>query len=197
MHKSILQKPLEWVYKNFKKDTSKMLIFTGTVGWALSSLAQIMAIVVNPKISHEKKSFLVPQEFMDAVVNVGAFFLITLFTKKVTSRLCSTGKLAPQTVRNFLNKNKELYKDKIGKMSFNLDKVMENENETLKDSYYSFKDYATTVGTIGASIISCNLVTPIIRNATASGVQKSYIDMQKHSEKYNVYSQNTSGNMRI
>ena len=83
MHKSnIFQKSLEWIYQNFKKDTSKMLIFTGTAGWALSSFAQIIAIVVNPKISSEKKSFLIPQEFMDAVVNVGAFFGITMFAKK-------------------------------------------------------------------------------------------------------------------
>ena len=73
MRKSLSQKTLEWVYNTFKDDTSKMLIATGTLGWALSSLAQMCAIVWNPKISSDKKSFLLPQELMDAVVNIGSF----------------------------------------------------------------------------------------------------------------------------
>lgn len=196
MNKTIFQKPLDWVYKHFKKDTSKMLVLTGTAGWALSSLAQIVAILVNPEISKEKKSFLIPQEFMDAVVNVGAFFGITMFTKKLVSRLCSTGKFAPQAVRDYLNKHKDLYKDKIGKMSFDLDEVLKGDNKFPKDSYYSYKNYATTVGTIGASILSCNIVTPLIRNATASRVQKTYIDMKKNPENYN-YQTKSSGNLKI
>lgn len=196
MHKSnIFQKSLEWIYQNFKKDTSKMLIFTGTAGWALSSFAQIIAIVVNPKISSEKKSFLIPQEFMDAVVNVGAFFGITMFAKKTAARLCSTGKFAPKAVREYLNKNKELYKDKIGKLDFSLDHVLKGDNKFPKDSYYSYKNYLTTVSTVGASILSCNIVTPIIRNATAAKVQKSYIQM-KNNPYSNVYTNNNS-NMKV
>ena len=38
------QSILNWVYNNFKKDASKMLIWTGVAGWTLSSLAQICAI---------------------------------------------------------------------------------------------------------------------------------------------------------
>jgi len=197
MLNSLFQKPLEWVYQTFKKDTSKMLIVTGTVGWALSSLAQIMAILVNPEISKEKKSFLIPQEFMDAVVNICAFFGITMFTKKTVSRLFSTGKFAPQAVRDYLNKNKDLYKDKIGKMSFDLDTVLKSDNKFPKESYYSNKNYVTTACTIGASILSCNIVTPLIRNATASRVQKTYIDMKKNPEKYNTYSPRVSANMRV
>ena len=73
---------LDWVAKNFRKDASKMIIATGVAGWTLSSLAQISAIVFNPKISNDKKSFLVPQEFADAAANIGSFFLITLMVKK-------------------------------------------------------------------------------------------------------------------
>ena len=65
MNNSLLQKGMEWIYTNFKKNTAKMLIWTGVAGWGLSSLAQIVAIMINPKISKEQKSFLVPQEFLD------------------------------------------------------------------------------------------------------------------------------------
>ena len=107
------QSILEWVAKNFSKDASKMLILTGVAGWTLSSLAQVIAIVVNPKISNEQKSFLVPQELADAAVNIGSFFLITQCAKKTMSKLFSTGKFASQKVRDYLMKHKDLYADKI------------------------------------------------------------------------------------
>ena len=50
-----LQSVLNWVYKEFRKDTAKMLIRTGVAGWALSSLAQVGAVIVNPQISNEEK----------------------------------------------------------------------------------------------------------------------------------------------
>ena len=77
MVKPSILKPLEYIYEHFKKDTSKMLVITGTLGWALSSLAQMGAVIANPKLTPEQKSFLLPQELMDAVVNVGAFFSVT------------------------------------------------------------------------------------------------------------------------
>ena len=191
MPSSFLQKNLNWIYENFKKDTSKMLIATGTLGWALSSLAQGLAIVANPKISNEKKSFLLPQELMDSAVNVGGFFLFTMFTKKCINKMASTGKIAPQSVRNFLNSHSE-YKNKVGKLDFNLDDVLNNRPELAKvnDSYQSYKNFVTTMGTIGASVLSCNIITPVIRNFTASNVQKTYIDMQKNPQLYQTYSNN-------
>ena len=117
-----------------------------------------------------------PQEFADAVVNISAFFLITQATKKVISKLASTGKIAPAKVRAFLNKNKDLYGDKVGKLSLDLDEVLKNEPKFPKESYYSYKNYVTTMGTIGASIVSSNIVTPIVRNSMASDMQKKYLN---------------------
>ena len=125
---------------------------------------------------HLSKSFLVPQEFADAVANLSAFFLITQATKKVISKLASTGKIAPAKVRAFLNKNKDLYGDKVGKLSLDLDEVLKNEPKFPKESYYSYKNYVTTMGTIGASIVSSNIVTPIVRNSMASDMQKKYLN---------------------
>ena len=186
MNSSPLQKGLEWVYNNFKKNTATMLVVTGTIGWGLSSLAQIGAVLMNPKISKEQKSFLVPQEFLDAVVNIGSFFLVTQATKKIVSKMASTGKIAPTKVREFLNKNK-VYGDKVGKLSLDLDEVLKTENKFPKDSYYAYKNFATTVGTVGASIVSSNIITPIVRNSMASNVQKKYLNNRPQN----------SGNMKI
>lgn len=176
MTNSVFQKGLEYIYKKFKNSTATMLVVTGTIGWGLSSLAQIGAILFNPELSREQKGFLVPQEISDAVVNICSFFFITQLTKKVVSKMASTGKIAPEKVRNYLNKNKDLYGDKIGKLSLDLDQVLAKDNKFPTESYYTYKNFATTVGTVGASILSSNIVTPILRNSIASDVQRKYLN---------------------
>ena len=88
----MVKSPLDWIYNNFKRNTAKMLVVTGTIGWGLSSLAQIGAVLFNPKIPREQKAFLVPQEVLDAVVNIGSFFLITQMTKKSSLKWLLPGK---------------------------------------------------------------------------------------------------------
>ena len=176
----ILKSPLECIYENYKKNTAKMLIATGTLGWGLSSLAQIGAVLFNPKISKEQKSYLVPQEALDAFVNIASFFVITQMTKKVVSKLASTGKIAPESVRVFLNKHKDLYGDKVGKLSLDLDKVLEKNTGFPKDSYYAYKNFATTVGTVGASIFASNIVTPVLRNTVAADIHNKYMNKKTY-----------------
>ena len=88
--------------------------------------------------------------------------------------MASTGKIAPQKVRDFLNKNKDLYGDKVGKLSLDLDEVLINNPKFPTESYYSYKNYVTTVGTVGASILASNIITPVLRNAGASDIQKYF-----------------------
>lgn len=190
-----LQNVLSWVAKNFRKDASKMLIWTGVAGWGLSSLAQICGIAFNSKIPKEQKSFLIPQEIADAAVNVGSFFLITQVAKRTVARLFSTGKIAPKAVRNYLQKNKELYADKIGKLSFDLDEVLKKNKDFPKNEYYSCKNFYTTVATVGAGILSSNIVTPLIRNYGASKMQKSYLNKTNSPTAVNPY--RTSAGMKI
>lgn len=201
----IFNSMLEWIAKNFRKDASKMLIFTGVAGWSLSSLAQICGILFNPEIPNEQKVYLIPQEIADAAVNIGSFFLITQMAKKTVSKLFSTGKFAPKEVRKFLDKNKDLYGKKIGKLDFDLDEVLKKTADFPKDSYYTCKNFGTTVATVGAGILSSNIITPIVRNNMASSMQKKYIDEKKALEKQPV-KKNTSfksnpysysGNLRI
>lgn len=174
---------LNWVDRKFSQNASKMIVFTGCVGWGLSSLAQIGALLVNPKISNEQKSYLVPQEFLDAVVNVGAFFLITQFTRSTVSKLFSTGKFAPTKVREFLNKNTTL-KNKVGKIDFNLDDILKTEKDFPTKDYYACKNFGTAIATVGAGILSSNIITPIVRNNMAAKMQKNYIEYK--SPKQNI-----------
>lgn len=176
-----LDATLTWIAEHFRKDASKMLIWTGVAGWTLSSLAQIGAIWFNSKIPNEQKSFLVPQEMADAAVNIGSFFLITQASKKMVSKLFSTGKFAPKAVKEYLERNKDLYAKKIGKLDFDLDEVLKSDKINFpKDEYYACKNFGTTLATVGAGVVSSNIVTPIIRNNMATKMQKNYITKQQN-----------------
>ena len=170
---------LNLIAENFKKDASKMLIWTGVAGWTLSSIAQIGAVLFNPKISDEKKSFLIPQEVADALVNIGGFFLITQFAKNSSAKLFSTGKIAPKKVINYLLKNNIVEKNKIGNLDTNLDILLKGCPRNIEKEYFACKDFGKTVATIGAGIFASNIVTPIVRNNMASKIQKNYIDAKK------------------
>jgi len=177
---NLFESALEYIAKHFRKDASKMLIWTGVAGWTLSSLAQIGAILFNPKIPDEQKGFLVPQETADALVNIGSFFLITQATKRIVSKMFSTGKFAPQKVKQFLDKN-PVYKEKVGKLDFKIDDILNKEKGFPQEEYYACKNFGTTLATVGAGILSSNIVTPIIRNNMASRMQKNYLDMKSNT----------------
>ncbi len=64
-----------------------MLMWAGAAGWVLSSLAQIVAIEGNPKLTRKEKSFLIPQEIFDGVVNITLFLSLTQAFKSGMKRL--------------------------------------------------------------------------------------------------------------
>lgn len=181
--KNALDNVLNWVARHFSKDASKMLIWTGVAGWTLSSLAQVGAVLFNNKISSEKKSFLIPQEMADAAVNIGAFFLVTQATKKMMSKLYSTGKFAPKSVLAYLEKNKDLYAKKVGKIDFDLDEVLKTHSDFPKNEYYACKNFGTTLATVCAGVVSSNIITPIVRNHMASNMQKNYIAAKQQNDR--------------
>ena len=182
MFKNFSQNVLNWVAKNFKNDPGKMLIITGAVGWAASSLAQIGAVLFNSKISDKEKSFLVPQELADAFWNIGLFIAFTTVLKKGTAKLFETGKIAPKAVREFLNKNAHLYADKVGKLGFNLDNVLKEGTDPHK-AYNIYKSFGTTAATVGGGILATNIFTPVLRNSMASKMQKNFVAFNQAEQK--------------
>ncbi len=169
---SLFMKFKDLVAKHYGKNPGKMLIHTGVIGWILSSAAQVGAIVINDKIPKEQKMFLIPQEIADAGVNIISFYLITQSFKSVAAKLVKTGKWLPGEVRTFL-KNSNLAK-KVGKADFDVLKDA-NLSKDLADKYTAFNDGVDVVATTVGSILSCNIVTPLVRNEIAAKRQQSGI----------------------
>ena len=156
------------LYKNYGENPGKMLVHTGVLGWILSSLAQVSAVVFNDKISPEQKSFLIPQEIADAGINIASFYLITSSFKNIASKLVSTGKLTTKGIKNALSKEDV---KKIGKLDFNI-----GDLKNVPEDYKPFKNGVDVVASTIGSIISCNIVTPILRNQYASRKQKQTLE---------------------
>lgn len=164
--------------QNYGENPGNMLVHTGTLGWILSSLAQVGAVVFNDKISPEQKTFLIPQEIADAAVNILSFYALTYSLKCFGAKLVSTGKLRTKRIRNFLERNELM--NKVGKLDFDVAK--QDNFSPLADHYKSFKNGVDVVTSTIGSIISCNILTPILRNQYASKKQKKALaDMQQHN----------------
>ena len=183
MSNSMFQRFLNNIARAYGKHPGKMLVHTGVIGWILSSAAQVCAIIFNDKIPKEQKMFLIPQEIADAGVNIVSFYLITQSFKSIATKLVTSGKLLPKAVKDFL-----VYKglgDKLGKAGFDVYKSNALTASGIK-RLDSFKDGVDVVGTTIGSIISCNLVTPIIRNEIAAHRQKKAL--AKMNNPYDVVS---------
>lgn len=179
------------LYKNYGENPGKMLVHTGVLGWILSSLAQVGAVVFNDKISPEQKTFLIPQEIADAAVNILSFYVVTSSVKNLASKLVSTGKLSTKNIRAFLAKENITSKAKgkdsiecIGNIKFNIEKL--DNYHLIKDEYKSFKNGVDVIASTIGSIISCNLITPVARNKYASMKQKETLAKMNKKEENNV-----------
>lgn len=175
--------PLNWLTKfvaeHYSNEAGKMLVHTGAIGWTLSSLAQIVAIIINDKIPKEQKMFLVPQEAADALVNILSFYVVTQSFNSLAKKLVSSGKLLPKTVKDFLVKNN--LSSKIGKLDFNIEKHA-NLTPELLSTYKNFAFGTDVLATTAGSVISCNVVTPILRNYFAAKRQKTSLEKMHSNE---------------
>lgn len=179
---SLFNKFKTYLFKNYGENPGTMLVHTGALGWLLSSLAQIFAVAVNDKISPEQKSFLIPQEFADACINILSFYLVTSSFKNFASKLVSSGKLSTKSIRNALTKQ-GIKDSMIGSADFNIGKL----NNIPKD-YKPFKNGVDVIASTAGSIISCNVITPILRNEYGAVRQKQIVSkMHSKNKNYNVY----------
>ena len=169
------------VLTKFGPNPAKMLIYTGVLGWFLSSAAQVVAIAVNDNISKEQKSFLIPQEIGDGAINVLSFLLVTSAIKKLGSNLVSTGKLATPEIREFLKKS-ELGKKVVGDTKFNIEKL--SNFSDIAQEYVPFKNGVDVISATVGSILSCNLITPVLRNKYAADRQHNTIMAMNKQVKY-------------
>ena len=159
------------VAKHYGSNTGKMLIHTGVIGWILSSAAQVAAIVINDKIPKEQKMYLIPQEIADAAVNIVSFYAITQTFSSVAKRLVTSGKLLPKSVKDWMSVKGLL--GKIGNSTSDIYKAV--LSASAKKRLDMFKEGIDVIGTTAGSILSCNIVTPIVRNEIAANRQKTGI----------------------
>lgn len=166
------------LYTHYGENPGKMLVHTGVLGWILSSAAQVTAVVFNDKISSKEKVFLIPQELADAAVNIVSFYVVTNSFKALGSKLVKTGKLRTGEITKYLEKNK--LTDKIGKIDFDI--TSQSNYASVKDAYKSFQNGIDVIFSTVGSIISCNLITPVLRNQYAARKQKEILASMKKPE---------------
>lgn len=180
------------IMEKFGSDTAKMLIHTGVIGWILSSLAQVTAIVINDKIPKEQKMFLVPQEMADALVNIVSFYAVTQTFSSVAKKLVTSGKWLPKSVKNVLVEKG--LGERLGQKGFDILKEGGLTDKALND-FNLFKGGIDVTATTLGSVLSCNIITPLLRNVIAANRQQDAIArMNKKNKKVDVSDQNISKN---
>lgn len=180
-----LEKPVQYAAKQFNTfknvifdkyadKPANMLVHTGVLGWILSSLAQIAAIAFNDKIPAEQKMFLIPQECADAAVNIVSFYAVTKSMKDLGAKLVKTGKLRNPKITKFLKSVKGLDKSKIGTWDMDITKLNGFGGDAKKD-FDAFKTGVDVYASVAGSVLSCNIITPILRNRYAAERQKDVL----------------------
>lgn len=179
----ILEKISNFIYKNFAGKPGTFLLVAGTIGWTASSTSQIIAMLINDKIPDAQKKFLIPQEMADAAINIASFFCFTRLCTRMGEKLVESGRLATPKIRGFLTKYK--MDSKVCTDSFNilkapqLNEMDKNFDKDFSKAYYNLADGVSFVSSTIGSIISCNIITPILRNKFASMRQKQALEREK------------------
>ena len=142
-----------YIYKNYGENPGSMLVHTGVLGWILSSMAQVYAVVFNNKISKEQKMFLIPQEIADAAVNILSFYTLTSGVKYIGAKLTKTAKLRTAELTNLLKKGghvlekgEKRIENKVyaGDWNFDITKL-ENYNSEIADKFKPFRNEAEVI----------------------------------------------------
>lgn len=161
-----------YLYTHYGENPGKMLVHTGVLGWILSSAAQVLAVVVNDKIPAKEKMFLIPQEFADAGVNILSFYLVTNSFTAVGNKLVKSGKLLTPKLKKFVDEQKI---QELGKVTTDISSNMTGD---IRDHFMKFKGGVSIIASTLGSILSCNIITPVLRNQYAARKQKEIMAMK-------------------
>ena len=174
-----------WFWKRFAPDPSGMLMHTAAVGWAASSAAQIAGMLCNDKIDSNKKKFLIPQEFADAVGNIALYYAITASVKTGVEKLFEDGKIRIKSVMDSIQ-------NEGAKKGITIEKLFNNKNVKVSEGlkqlpkskalYLAHKNGASILATLAASVLSCNILTPYFRNFYGAYCQEK---LKERSSKLN------------
>ena len=168
-----------YLYKKYGKESGKMIVHLGVATWILASAAQVGAVIFNDKIPKVQKKFLVPQEIADGAINILAFYTVTNSLKNIAGRLVSTGKWTNRPIREFV-KNNPIQRINLDDSDVNLSKIYANRDD-FSQIYSPFKNGMDMAATTLGSVLSCNIIAPLVRNPIGAMEQKR--NLKKESAK--------------
>lgn len=179
----MLKRVANFVYEKFANKPGDFLLISGTIGWAASCVNQTVAIMINDKIPKEQKYFLIPQEITDGIVNTLLYIGFTRTFTRFGEKFVESGKWANSEIRAKL-KLHGLDK-RIGEDKFNLLEQPQLKpfdpkfDPKFSKEYYKLADgISFAFSTLGA-VISCDFVTPFVRNKIASYRQKQSLEKDR------------------
>lgn len=121
---NLFEKSKSFLFKHYSEDLSKMLLWTGTIAWITSAAGQIFGIATNKKISKKEKKFLIPQESLDAAINITSFFLVTRQIQNFSKKLVSKGHIITPKIKEFCIENGIKFVKEKGGDSLNIGKAV-------------------------------------------------------------------------
>lgn len=178
----VMKRIANYVYKNFVNDPGHFLLVSGAIGWAASCVNQTVAIMINDKIPKEQKYFLIPQEITDGIVNTILYIAITKSFNVFGKKFVESGRIASPKIRKWLEETKKpVCTDK-----FSIPKEPELNpldskkfNKELSDEYYAFADGIKFMFSTVGAVVSCDFVTPFVRNKIAAHRQKQSLEKDR------------------
>lgn len=175
------------IYKHYGQEAGKMLVHAGVITWITATASQVVAVMINKEIPSDQKKFLIPQEIADGAINILSFYLITNSLKNISCKLVSTGKWSTQAIRDFVKtKAPEI---KMGDIRTDLGKKFKDTKD-FHNCYDVFKGGMDMIAATTGSVISCNAITPFIRNKYGAKKQKDSIAKEKILQNKTVYKNN-------
>ena len=167
---------------------ANFLKITGVTGLILSCLAQTGAIIFNPKIDKKEKSFLVPQELADGVLNSSLFLFFTSKCSDIAKKLVLNKKIIPASLDKILTNYKPCSKNAAAEKHF-LNYLEKSGGINAKKTGLTMLNGIGLLGMIFGSILSVNIITPLIRNKLADKIQQNRI-MKSEAENKKLLYQN-------
>ena len=162
-------------------DRANFLKNIAVAGWALSSLAQTVALIFNNKIPSKEKKFLIPQEIIDGITNITLFWFITSKATNFGKKLVLNKKFLPKSISEIME-NFKLPKGSIDEMknAFISHVKQFGSAANVKTADNAIEGMGVLTGIAGA-ILSNNICTPLIRNKFAANIQRKEIAKEKIS----------------
>ncbi|MBR6163996.1 hypothetical protein IKQ26_08950 [bacterium] len=166
---------------NHVDSASTMLVLMGIIGTITSSVAQQIGIKANKNIPEDKKAFLINQERNDCMLSAGLTWLTGTSSKQIVKFFTNRGYLLNDNVRKvsdaIASMNGMTHKELAKTGFFNPAKTGNSLNisqyKGLMRRMERCREGISIIATIGAAILTTNLLVPILRNKLSKPALKS------------------------